>query len=253
MKPYSRLILVLALLLVGCKSQLTNDPFSWEKHSCVFTGEYDSGSSFLSIWVTNPPEYNGTFRCTNPDGSKVTCPNGQPAAKAEFSAKLQLPRDFTATNFWSLIGCNASSAPTPTPTRTALPTATTTATPPPAAASAPLLTGQVSACSLKDGFINFGLIDKDSSYSGGDVYLTINGVQVTCTRAGNNNSLLSCPLPVGVTFPAQIHAAIGDASTDDFTYDGAGCVTQTGPTTGDGSTGGAVPPEPCLGDICPPP
>lgn len=235
-RPYLVLVLT-AILTVVCQCSMTDREVKIAGHPCRFTGSFNTDNS----------DYDGNFTCTNPDGSNLTCPNtGKPAPYRTIITRdggFQVVHD---DHFWDALGCNGKS--TPTPTATPLPTSTTTATPfaAPAAASAPLLTGEVSACSLKDGFINFTLVDDDASFKGSDVYLTINGAQVNCTLAGNNNSLLSCPLPVGVTFPAQIHAAIGDTSTDDFTYDGAGCITQTGPA--DGGTG---PTAPCLGDVCP--
>lgn len=228
MKKYSRLILILALLLVGCKSQKENDPFSWGKYSCTFTGEYDSGSGFLS-WTTYPPTYNGTFRCTNADGSNLTCPDGSPPAKRnEFSAKLEFPRDFSDENFWKLMGCGAAPAVTSTPTPSPVPTATST--PMPTATLPPLLSGEVSACNKKDGFINFKLATISPLVNESDILLTINGTQVSCTFAGSDNSLLSCPLPAGSTFPAQIHVSQGNVTVNDFTYDGGGCVVPAGPS-----------------------
>jgi hypothetical protein len=241
MKIYSRLILLLALLLVGCKTQLTNDPFNWGSHSCVFTGTLDAPG--ILDTVSYPHEYNGTFRCTNPDGSNLTCPNGQPAGRAEFTAKLQKPRDFTEKNFWDLLDCSPAAAATSTPTPAPAPTATFTPMPTPTPSA--LLSGEVSACSTKDGFINFKLATVSPLVNESDVILTINGAQVSCTFAGSDNSLLSCPLPAGVVFPAQIQVSIGTAPVNDFTYDGGGCVTQTG--SGGGGGEGAVP-TPKLGD-----
>jgi hypothetical protein len=127
----------------------------------------------------------------------------------------------------------AATLPTTTRTATAVPTATIEAL------SAPLLTGDVTACSLKDGFINFKLVDDDPGFNGSEVLLSINGTQVSCTVAGTNKDVLSCALPPGVTFPAQIHAAVGDASTDDFSYDGGGCATPSDPSGGGGGGGTA--------------
>lgn len=238
MKIYSRLILVLALFLVGCVTNVKNKAFNWAGQSCVFTGEYDSGWSFFST-ATYPATYNGTFRCTNPDGSNLTCPNtDQPAERVEFDARVTIPRDITEKNFWSLMGCGAStpqatSTPTasPAPTQTSMPTAT------PAA----LLNGEVSACNKKDGFINFKLATISPLVNESDIFLTINGTQVSCKFAGNDNSLLSCPLPAGVTFPAQIHVAQGSTTVNDFSYDGAGCVTQNTSPSGGGGAAGAEP------------
>jgi hypothetical protein len=243
MKKYSRLILVLALFLVGCVTQYKNKAFNWAGHSCVFTGEYDAPGFFST--ASYPPEYNGTFRCTNPDGSNLTCPNtGQPAERVEFTARVTYPRDITEKNFLSSIGCSATAAATSTPTASPQPIATFT--PMPTATPAALLSGEVSACSTKDGFINFKLATVSPLVNESDVILTINGTQVSCTFAGSDNSLLSCPLPAGLAFPAQIVVNIGTSPVNDFVYDGGGCVTQTG--SGGGGGGGDVVPTPKLGD-----
>ncbi len=238
-RPYLVLVLT-AVLTVVCQCSMTNREVKLAGHACTFTGTYDTDTS----------NYDGTFTCKNGDGSNLTCPyTGQPVTNSKIYLHNESSAKISDEQFWERLGCSpiGEAGPTATP----LPAATATATPfaAPAAASTPLLSGEVSACSLKDGFINFKLVDDDPSFKGSDVYLTINETQVNCTLAGNNNSLLSCALPPGVTFPAQIHAAIGDASTDDFTYDGGGCITQTGPAQGGE---GGVPTSCGVGD-CPPP
>lgn len=235
-RPYLVLVLT-AILTVVCQCSMTNREVKLAGHACTFTGTFNTDNS----------DYDGTFTCADPDGSNLICPGtGKPAPYKTIVTRNDGFQVIHEDHFWDALGCNSTATPTPTP----LPTATATATPfaAPAAASAPLLTGEVTACSLKDGFINFKLVEDDASFKGSDVYLTINDAPVQCTLAGNNNSLLSCPLPVGVTFPAQIHAAIGDSSTDDFTYDGGGCVAQTGPSQGGE---GGVPTSCGVGD-CPP-
>ena len=252
MKKYSPLILVFALLLTGCVTKLKDKSFSWVDHSCTFTGDYDA-PGFLDM-ASYPPEYNGTFRCTNPDGSNFTCPGtNQPAGRVEFTARVTYPRDITEANFWSNMGCGSASKATPTPTPTAVPTATATEIAPAPAASAPLLTGEVTACSVRDGFINFKLVKDAPAISGNDVLVMMNGTQVTCTVVGTKKDLLSCALPVGVTFPAKITVALGDAMTNQFTYDGAGC-SNVPPKNGGGSDGGTSPSAPSGGggDIPPP-
>jgi hypothetical protein len=246
MKIYSRLILVLALVLVGCVTQLKDKAINWAGHSCTFTGEYDTPS--LLSTTSYPPLYNGTFRCTNPDGSNLTCPNtNQPAGRSEFKARVTYPREFTEKNFWGLMGCDASQA---TPTPTASPVPSTTSTPMPTATPAALLSGEVSACSTKDGFINFKLATISPLVNENDIALTINGTQVRCSFAGNDNSLLSCPLPAWVAFPAQIQVAQGSTTVNNFSYDGAGCSNAAGPSGSDDEDNEATPSEPCLGDGC---
>src|SRR5690349_2648707 len=104
MKIYSRLILILALFLVACKTSHTDKAFEWLGHSCTFTGTIESPG--LLDTVSYPTEYDGTFRCTDPDGVNLTCPNtNQPAGSAEFRAKVKIPKDITEENFWSHMDC----------------------------------------------------------------------------------------------------------------------------------------------------
>ena len=75
------------------------------------------------------------------------------------------------------------------------------------------------------------------------------GLQSLKGIAGSDRDLLSCPLPPGVIFPAQIQVAVGDASTDDFEYNGEGCTTPGGSSGGgEGSPGEAATPDDGLGD-----
>jgi hypothetical protein len=90
--------------------------------------------------------------------------------------------------------------------------------------SAPMLSGEVRACDVSDGFINFELLEPRPELVGMNAVVTLNGVAVDCTVLQEDNRLLSCPLPPqAVTFPVEITAAMGDAMTDQFTYDGAEC------------------------------
>jgi hypothetical protein len=106
--------------------------------------------------------------------------------------------------------------------------ATSTPIPEPQAAtgytSAPMLSQTVRACDVSDGFINFELLEPRPELVGLNAVVTFNGVAVDCTVLAEDHRLLSCPLPPeAVTFPVEITAAIGDAMTDQFTYDGAEC------------------------------
>jgi hypothetical protein len=94
--------------------------------------------------------------------------------------------------------------------------------------SAPMLSGEVRACDVSDGFINFELLEPRPELVGMNAVVTLNGVAVDCTVLQEDNRLLSCPLPPQAVstlwaFPVEITAAIGDAMTDQFTYDGAEC------------------------------
>jgi hypothetical protein len=109
-----------------------------------------------------------------------------------------------------------------------------------------MLTGEITACNLKDGYINLKLADRSIN---GVIWIAINGKTTTCTVAGTDKDLLSCALPPGITFPITISAAEDFVPTDFFGYDGSGCVVQTGPSGG-GSGGEVATPCDGLGD-CP--
>ncbi len=202
-------------------------PYKLVDHQCRYSGDVYSDSS---------TKFDGTFTCRNPDGTLLTCPyTGQQVASADIRVRPYDPPILTDEQFWARFGCvdTGESAPT----ATVVPTATATSTAIPTLAATPLLSGDVTACDRKAGFINFELAAISPLVSESDVVLTINGRQVPCQFAGNDNSLLSCPLPADVTFPAQIHVAVAGSNTDDFSYDGSGCAVPGGPSGGGGGEG----------------
>jgi hypothetical protein len=243
---YSRLIfLFTALITVMCQCQMTNRDQKIAGHDCKFTGSYDTDTSL----------HDGTFDCKNPDGSMLTCPyTGQPVTNSKISLHNESSGRMSDEQFWARLGCSPASASssTPIPTATAQPTATSTLVPTATLVTA-LLSGDVSACDLTSGFINFRLATISPLVNESDIALTINGSQVSCSFAGSDNSLLSCPLPTGVTFPAQIDVKVANASTDNFSYDGASCV-RSAPTkedSGGGNNATDVAPTACTGgDNC---
>jgi hypothetical protein len=145
----------------------------------------------------------------------------------------------------------AVSTATVPPTATSIPTQTaTTAAQPTLQAIAPLLTGDVTACSLNAGFINFTLAAGAPDLTGDQVTVAINGTQVRCTLPLSNQTVLSCALPDGVTFPAQVSVAQGGQTADQFSYSGAACF-YAAPTNTPRNPGNSGPTStPCLGDQC---
>lgn len=111
---------------------------------------------------------------------------------------------------------------TDTPTATAPPqdTSTPTAT----ATPQPYLSGEVSACDLGDGFINFALDPTITVNASTAFDVTLGGQAVQCTVPASNTKVLSCSLPRSQTFPIEINLHVNGSLTDTFTYDGANCT-----------------------------
>jgi hypothetical protein len=117
--------------------------------------------------------------------------------------------------------CDFPPTPTPTPVPTSTPTPLPTLEASPTVAILdPLLTGEVTSCSIKDGFINFRMRDRSVA---GEISLTINGNTVSCVLVGSNKDLLSCALPPDVTLVAS----------DFFEFSGEGCGGPSSPGGGD--------------------
>ncbi len=145
---------------------------------------------------------------------QVVCPDGQTVKVDVWDDVLTGSRDRSDY-------CPAG--PTVTPTLTATATATFEPQAEAAYTSAPMLTQKVTACSRAEGFINFELNTARPELVGVNALVVINGEQVDCSVPSNNTRVLSCPLPAGLEFPAEISVALGDAVSDRFTYSGDDC------------------------------
>ncbi len=139
MKKYPRLILVFtAILVVVCRCDATPDikrnvPQTQGGSASCWGIDFFVEDGYVSGWDTT---------CT------AKCPDG--------STRLIKIRDASfpseiITDAW----CGVTPTARPSRTPTVAPTATPSATPP---APISLFTGDVTACSLKDGFINFRLM-----------------------------------------------------------------------------------------------
>lgn len=164
-----------------------------------------------------------------PDPSTETCEFLCPGAPSVIVNRSQLEAASVDGVVDTFIICGlpprtATFEPTPVPTDTP------TLPPPP-----PLLTGEITACSLKDGFINFKLSSSPESYEG-EVVLALNGVPLHCMVAGTDQDLFSCALPPGATFPAGVNVTVDGTSSDNFSYDGDDCavIPENKPPSEDG-------------------
>ncbi len=246
-KRFTPLVFIFtAIITVMCQCQMTNRDVKLAGHDCKYTGSYDTDTS----------RYDGTFDCKNPDGSMLTCPY---TGAAVTNSKVFL-RDQTSVmtdaQFWAYLGCVSPSQATPTSTPTPVPTSTATAAPAAAESNqgvaAPLVTGDVSACNVNDGFINFKLVEGVPPFNSNEVVVVMNGTQVNCTVPSNNTSVLSCGLPAGVTFPLQVSVARGDSVANQFSYNGDACLYVAPPKDApdDDPLSTDVAPTACTGD-CP--
>jgi hypothetical protein len=208
-----------AVLIVVCTALITvvcryGNPF---RHSTM----YGQTCFFEGTVNTVGMLKEGRYDCTSPDGSMMICPyTGKPVKDSSLNAwehDLTTQIDTDKNTFWTAYECYPLTAtPTQTLIPTRYPTDTPTPTPPPA-----LLTGEVTACSRKDGLLNLKLTSGNRT---GQIWIAINGKTTSCTVAGTNRDVLSCALPPGIIFPITISAADNFVPTDFFEYNGADCV-----------------------------
>ncbi len=233
MKKYPRLILLFtAILVFMCRCNFPDD-----KKTIVYSDNtYDGCTGFTDIDLQSTADKSGyTCFLTCPDGSTVsydifsTPVFGQKLQKGELQAKY----------------CKAGAAATATVTATLT---QTPVGPAPVGGTSPLLSGNVTACSLKDGYINFRLVDNAPAITGSELLVTINGVKVNCTVPPNNLTILSCTLPAGITFPTDVKVAIGDSVANQFSYNGDEClyVEPTNTPKPDAPSAPAATPTPTL-------
>jgi hypothetical protein len=142
--------------------------------------------------------------------------------------------------------CGVASSPTPespdataSPTLTAVASPTPTSSPTPAASptaavtlatEAPLLTGGVSMCDLGGKLINFKIAEPNPDLTGQTLEVQIADQVSSCYVNPTNPSLLTCTIPIGVSFPASIVVRLNGAVVNDFVYSGVGCAIVTTPT-----------------------
>lgn len=126
--------------------------------------------------------------------------------------------------------------------------------------TAPFLTGKVTACDYKIGFINFERADDDQEYSQERVQVALNQQTVDCGVPNNNLGILSCDLPRSIRFPLNVQVQVENVQVDDFNFDGQFCGYKEsnsagGSDSGEGdqsSGGGGVPAcDPHFDHSCP--
>lgn len=98
------------------------------------------------------------------------------------------------------------------------------------AAGGDYLNGTVSMCDLGGKLINFRLAQPPRDITGMTLEVLIDEQESMCYTNPTNRSLLTCTIPVGVSFPANIAVSLDDILVDEFVYNGLGCALITTPT-----------------------
>lgn len=125
--------------------------------------------------------------------------------------------------------------------------------------SAPFLTGKVTACDYKAGFINFERANAEQEYSRESVQVILNQQPVECGVPNSNLDVLSCDLPRSIRFPLNVQVQVQQIQSNDFNFEGACNYKDPGSAGGNdggdgGSTdngGGAPACDPHLDPTCP--
>jgi hypothetical protein len=93
-----------------------------------------------------------------------------------------------------------------------------------------LLTGTVSMCDLGGKLINFRITQPPQEITGRALEVQIGGQKSNCYVNPTNRSLLTCSIPIGVSFPARVLVTLDGRVVNDFEYNGLGCAVITTPT-----------------------
>jgi hypothetical protein len=183
---------------------------------------------------------DGTVKEVNVSGTDFSLDS---SSKDELDAELCGITVPTATAMASLLTefpvSSASSTPVASRTPRTSPTAATTSV----AQASPtgtvaiivptggaLLTGTVSMCDLGGKLINFRMEQPPQDITGRELDVQIAERESICYINPANPSLLTCTLPVAVSFPARVVVNLDGALVNDFVYSGRGCAVITTPT-----------------------
>jgi hypothetical protein len=186
------------------------------------------GSNFVYTKDLSPVECQSFLQSPDQGStSGYTCSLKCPGIDGMYQLELYTAPAFSEMTYAQLQGqyCPVTSEPSSSSVPA---TSTPTATPSPTAPSTviqPFLSGEVSACDLKQGFINFVQAKPRLDITDKNVVVTINGTDVKCSIAGNDRDLYSCTLPASTQFPAEIIVQLDGTQINDFKFDGSNCET----------------------------
>jgi hypothetical protein len=213
-------LIVTALLVMCCNTSLREA--AWFGPGCKAYNTYLEGDMIS----------DDKFRCP------ITCPDG-----SIVMGDSKLDDNYTTLKTRALMTCSAPASELATPTLTATAAPGATSTPTASATPAPYLSGEVLACDLIDHYINFAFEPNPAGVVVSDFDVTIADQPVKCEIPSSNKKVLSCILPQGQTFPAQVTVHVDGYLIDTFSYDGSGCAR---PGPGNGGPG----PQPDGEPIC---
>lgn len=219
-------LLFFACLLPMCTNSPT-EPVTYENGlSCVYINDEDANCSYICP--------DGTMKEVNLSDISIS------SSKEELDAEVcnSVPRS-TATSMESLLTLFPVSSPTRTPTASRTPAISSTASSTSLAtvsAGDSLLTGSVSMCDLGGKLINFRMAQPPQDITNRTLEVQIGDRESVCYINPTNRSLLTCRLPIGVSFPATIVVSLDGTQVNEFVYSGLGCSVLTTQTPAPKST-----------------
>lgn len=219
-------LLFFACLLTMCTSSAP-EPITYENGlSCVSVTGEDTNCSYTCS--------DGTVEQVNLSDTDSSLTS---SSKEELDAELcDIAPQPSATPMDSLLTVFPVSSRTRTPLASRTPPAASTLSTQPsstrtgiATVSTPgsLLTGAVSMCDLGGKLINFRMTQPPQDITGRSLEVQIGDRESACYINPTNRSLLTCRIPVGVSFPANIVVNLDGTMVDDFVYSGLGCAVIT--------------------------
>jgi len=237
--------IVLFLILAALSTTVCRCAF--DKGQPVTLNLSDGSTIDCSEFYESNPTWETTFYFYTYDCS-IPCPDGSLVpAKA-----MRLPNIEGKYNGVDIVDldlatlqeqyCTAPSAePTASPTATPASSAGNAQT-----TSAPILTGKITACDYKAGYVNFELANPSSKFDDQQTRIALNDSQTNCSVPNSNTAVLSCTLPAGVRFPINVEVEVGGEEVNDFLFDGSFCGYKdpTGSGSGEGGSEGGSPGSP---------
>ena len=233
MSGKTKLFLLFSACLLTMCTNSPAEPVTYANGlSCVSVSEEEVNCSYTCS--------DGTVREVNVSGTDFSLDS---SSKDELDAELCSIVVPTATAMASLLTAfpvsSASSKPVATITSRVSPTpgSTLSAQVSPTAggvvtlpAPVALLSGTVSMCDLGGKLINFRMTQPVQDIAGRNLKVQLDERESTCYLNPTNRSLLTCTIPIGVSFPANIVVRLEERVVNEFVYSGFGCAVITTPT-----------------------
>lgn len=222
----------------------------------------DGNSIECMEFFENDPNWSNLYNSTYTYDCSITCPDGSSAPiKAmrlpNSTGKSYVEGEIVELELAALQDqyCAAPAAATEPATEPAPPLNSGESQ----VTSVPFLTGKITACDYKAGFINFERADEAQEYSRESVQVALNQQPTECGVPNSNPNILSCDLPRSIRFPLNVQVDVANVQVNDFSFDGAFCgyresggASDNSTDQGGGSGGGSAPVcDPHLDQTCP--